>query len=381
MKTKLKLTGWMESCDGIPLGGVGANVRQLTSAPAITGDIYCEQPYCSADGTRLAMLRSYRVGPGATSDLLSYDIPSYRISLLESNIIGIANAAWSGVLFVTVQRGKSKRLVKFDLNTMEREDLFSLGSFPPGGFSTVSADNRYGLGSARLKNGKFGIYRLDLRTGKSKIVHESPDIANPHLQFRLYTGSRILIQENRGAIVDKEGNWVRPFDPARGVGLYSIAADGSDRKDFPVGPPHTAHTTGHECWIGNTDHVLVTVSDYHDDGKHRGTLLECSHDWPKPRVVSSHDHRWNHISATKCGRYFVTDTYEDPGKPIIVGSIRTGKWKVLCEGRTTGGGAQFTHLHPYMTSDNKWVVFNSDRTGVPQVYIAEVPKGLLESLD
>ena len=38
----------------------------LTCAPAITQDIYCEQPYCSADGNRLAMLRSYRVGPGAT---------------------------------------------------------------------------------------------------------------------------------------------------------------------------------------------------------------------------------------------------------------------------------------------------------------------------
>jgi len=32
------------------------NVRVLTSAPAITHDIYCEQPYCSADGSRLAFL-------------------------------------------------------------------------------------------------------------------------------------------------------------------------------------------------------------------------------------------------------------------------------------------------------------------------------------
>lgn len=381
MKQPLQLTGWHESYDHGPFGGASPNVRQLTSAPAITHDIYCEQPYCSADGSRIAMLRNYRVGPGATSELLVYDIPSYRISLLERDIIGVANAAWSGVLFVTVQKGKTKRLVRFDLNTMEREDLFSLGTFPPLGISTVSADSRYGLGGARAKGDNLGIYRLDLRTGKSKIVHQSPDIWNPHLQFRLTTGARILIQENRGGRVDKIGNWIQVCDPKRGVGLYSIAADGSDRKDFPVGPPHTPRTTGHECWIGNTDHVLVTIADFHDDGKNRGTLLECSHDWPKPRVVSTHDHRWNHISATKCGRYFVTDTYEDPAKPIIVGSIRSGKWKVLCEGRTTGGGGQYTHLHPYMTSDNRWVVFNSDRTGLAQVYIAEVPKKFLESLE
>lgn len=380
MKTSLKLTGWHESCDHGSFGGESPNVRQLTSAPAITHDIYCEQPYCSADGSRIALLRNYRLGPGATSDLLVYDIPSYRISLLERDVIGVANAAWSGVLFVTVQKGNTKRLVRFDLNTMRREDLFSLGSFPPSGISTVGAGSRYGLGSARLKNGAFGIHRLDLRTGKWKVVHESPDICNPHLQFRLYSGGRILIQENRGAQFDKNGNMTLVCDPKRGVGLYSIATDGSDRKDFPVGPPHTPRTTGHECWIGNTDHVLVTVGDFHSDGKRRGTLLECSHDWSKPRVVSSHARRWNHISATKCGRYFVTDTYHDAAKPIIVGSIRTGKWKILCEGRTTGGGGQYTHLHPYMTSDNRWVVFNSDRTGLAQVYIAEVPRKFLESL-
>jgi hypothetical protein len=377
---KLKLQSWMESGDLGPLGGAGGNVRMLTSAPALTTNIYCEQPYCSADGNRLALLRYYRLGPGSTAELLLYEISSYRLSLLERDVVGVANAAWSGVLFVSVAKGKTKRLVRFDLNTLEREELFSLSKFPPGGISTVSADSRYGLGGARAKGDNLGIYRLDLRNGKWKIVHQSPDIWNPHLQFRLHTGSRILIQENRGGRVDKTGNWIQVFDPKRGVGLYSIAADGSDRKDFPVGPPHTPRTTGHECWIENTDRVLVTVADFHNDGKNRGTLLECSHDWPKPRVVSTAEHRWNHISASKCGRYFVTDTYQVPSKPIIVGSIRTGKWRVLCEGQTTGGGGQYTHLHPYMTSDNKWVVFVSDRTGLAQVYIAQVPDGFLESL-
>jgi len=247
--------------------------------------------------------------------------------------------------------------------------------------SSISADHRYGIGSVATGNGKFGVFRVDMQTGQWKLIHESADICNPHLQFRLHTGSRILIQENRGATFDAEGNMIRPCDPSRGVGLYSIAADGSYRKDFPVGPPHTARTTGHECWIANTDHVLVTLGDYYDDGKNRGTLLECSHDWPKARVVSAADKRWNHISASKCGRYFVADTYELRNTPIIVGSIRTGKWRVLCEGNTTGGGGQYTHLHPYMTSDNRWVVFVSDRSGLSQVYIAEVSKEFLESLE
>lgn len=378
---QLKPRWWYESCDLGPMGGESPNIRQLTSAPAITHDIYCEQPYCSADGNRLAMLRTYRVGPDPTHELLAYDIPTYKIARLEQNVVGVATAAWSGILFATVRDEKGDRLVRFDLNTLVREELFPLKGFPPGGISTVSGDHKFGLGSARTSDGKFGVFKLDLQSGKWTLVHESPDIANPHLQFRLHTGSRILIQENRGAVLDAEGNWLRACDPKRGVGLYSIAADGSDRKDFPVGPPHTAATTGHECWIENTDHVLVTLHDFHSDGTNRGTLLELSHDWRRARVVSASDDKWNHISASKCGRYFVTDCYRRPEKPIIVGSIKTGRTKVLCEGRTSGGGAQYSHLHPYMTGDNKWVVFNSDRTGLPQVYIAEVPKGFLESLN
>lgn len=36
---------------------------------------------------------------------------------------------------------------------------------------------------------------------------------------------------------------------------------------------------------------------------------------------------------------------------------------------STDGDVQFSHLHPYMTSDNPWLVFNSNRIGErsPQV--------------
>ena len=36
---------------------------------------------------------------------------------------------------------------------------------------------------------------------------------------------------------------------------------------------------------------------------------------------------------------------------------------------------------PYCTADGRRLIFNSDRTGVPQVFAASVPDGLLESLD
>jgi len=65
----------------------------------------------------------------------------------------------------------------------------------------------------------------------------------------------------------------------------------------------------------------------------------------------------------------------------VVGSIKTGRWSVLCESGSSLSIPQYTHPHPYLSPDNKWVIFNSDRTGIPHVYAASVPEGLLDELD
>jgi len=43
--------------------------------------------------------------------------------------------------------------------------------------------------------------------------------------------------------------------------------------------------------------------------------------------------------------------------------------------------AQHSHPHAYMTPDNRFVIFNSDRTGLCQLWGAEIPAGFLEALD
>ncbi len=378
--TKIKLQPWFESCDLDVYPASGSRIRMLTSAPAITHNIYCEQPYCSADGNRLALLRHHELGPDCMGDLLLYDIKTYRIARLEREVTGVCCHAWSGVLYVTMGRDQQKRLVKIDLNTLEREELFPWGDLPGSGLGAISADQRTGLLYTQKPPQDFRIYTMDLQTRKTTLIHQSPDIINPHLQFRLHNAKRIMIQENRGGLLDAEGYSVRSCD-ARGVGLYSIAADGSDRKDFPVGPPHTPSTTGHECWIGDTDRAMVTLGGIHDDGEKRGNVLEVSHDRPKARVVFESTNIWNHMSVSRCGKFFVTDAYGLPGVPILLGCIKTGKTRILCEALTTGGGGQYTHAHPYITSDNKWVVYNSDRTGLAQAYLAAVPDGFLEKLE
>ena len=48
--------------------------------------------------------------------------------------------------------------------------------------------------------------------------------------------------------------------------------------------------------------------------------------------------------------------------------------------RATGGGHQVTHVHPYITSDNRHVIFNSDGFGSPHVFAAEITPEFLASL-
>jgi len=77
----------------------------------------------------------------------------------------------------------------------------------------------------------------------------------------------------------------------------------------------------------------------------------------------------------------VADAPLEPGCPIMLGSMRTGRTCRLCDTGTVTGRADFTHAHPYLTGDGRWVIFNSVRTGVPQIYAASVPEGLLDSLE
>ena len=65
---------------------------------------------------------------------------------------------------------------------------------------------------------------------------------------------------------------------------------------------------------------------------------------------------------------------------IHIGSVETGRFLKLCDSRTRQGRPQYTHAHPYLTPDNRHVIFNSNVTGVTQVYAATVPAAFLDKL-
>jgi hypothetical protein len=66
---------------------------------------------------------------------------------------------------------------------------------------------------------------------------------------------------------------------------------------------------------------------------------------------------------------------------LYLGCLATGRVLPFCDTGAGGGSPQYTHTHPYITPGNRHVIFNSDRTGIPQVYAAIVPPEFLAELE
>ena len=86
-----------------------------------------------------------------------------------------------------------------------------------------------------------------------------------------------------------------------------------------------------------------------------------------------------HISASPDGRFFVVD--DNRTGRLYLGCLATRRVLPFCDTNASCGSPQYTHTHPYITPGNRHVIFNSDRTGITQVYAAVVPQDFLAKLE
>jgi hypothetical protein len=384
-----------EACDRRYDPESGAFITQLTSSAATSINIYCEQPYTSPDGNRIAVLRRCDVSFDPSWRLIVADLTTLKLALIEpSGVIGVCNAAWSGLLHYTTESGAMLRL---NLETLEKEPV----ALPPqtqleGRGASVSPDQRYVVDTRIVDGPAIGIALVDLKEGREDIIFRHPEIVNAHLQFNPVHGRDILVQHNRGSRMDAEGNITRIVSE-EGTTHFVIARDGSNVRPLPCGPPHTGPSTGHSNWVADTGRVAWTahwnwrnwsLSELNPDGN----LYTAAPGDARPWSIRAPEHRFNHINVSRCGRYFVCDSvphtlYDGRGelRPpcIIVGNLSTGKYRTLVQNAmASNGGGQHQHPHPYLTADNRNVIYNSDPCyGPTQVWAARIPDGFLTSLD
>ena len=357
----------------------GATIKQLTSGPAIHTQIYGEVPYTDA-GSRWFVFTKQRDTHGPV-EVWRADLQRDWLTPVCDGVGGISGMAVSTDqrhFYCVRSHGEDAfEIVRTDIETLEQTAIAFTGPPFVRSLGSVAPDGRTYITGTMLAPGRYGIVRYDLEAATREVIHEGPEICNAHPQVEPGEGQQILVQHNRGCEIDEQGRVTRSVGEM-GATLYVIDIDGGNYQELPVGKPDTHPVQGHQCWIGATGEVLLTIVGQREEMIEKGNLLALRPGDEAARAVST-GHAYWHASASKDGRFFVSDTIGEA--LIVVGSLRTGRARVLCESGASAGSPQYTHPHPYFTPDCRWVIYNSDGTGIPHVHAARVPEGLLEELE
>lgn len=360
----------------------GSEIWQITTGQFRQSNIYCELPYCSADGRWLVYERhNPELSEKNKTEFMAVEIGAWQQRRLDvaSGLAGCAISTNGIFYYLKCTNGMMLDLMRADLSDGTPEKIYQLsdeGNLTSLG--TVSAVGRYYACGKRLSDDyrMFGIMLVDLENGTESIIDRDSFIFNPHPQFEPGRSDNLMIQHNRGGEYTPEGRRIRLVGP-EGATLYLLSVPGGKRTDLRVGKPYTTAVTGHETWIGQTKEILLTVMAEGDYAPEKGNLLAVRAGSP-PRAVAK-GYKFNHLGVSRCGRLFCCDDWQGTAK-IVIGSIQTGKTAVVCESKASMGSPQNTHPHAYLTPDLKWIIFNSDQSGNPQVHAASVPEGMIENL-
>ena len=340
-----------------------AKVYLLGADERPADNIYGEQPYSDPTGRWIAV-RYYPKGKKRGGISVVDLTDGSRRNVLVGKPPFPAFHAWGEYLYFHRKVRGQLMLRRCRYETVEIEDVAPLPS-EMGRFSygTVSPDHRYYAVSVQEKKGAPAkVHLLDLRTGRWRLLLDKPGYHAKHEQFSRDGRNRVLIQLNQ-------------MPEVKQVLLGELSVSGGE-KLFPADRPHTPRPTGHETWIGTTASIFFSTG--RDRGA-KGNVWTAKVGDAGPALVPACSKRMGHVSVSRCGRYWIGDSGAK-GIPIFIGCFATGVSRRLVFSRTVYDRKQWSHAHPYLTADNKWLIFAARRDGRPQVYGARLADGWLESL-
>lgn len=358
----------VDSCQGI-------TIYQLTDGSRPSDNIYGEQPYSSPDGARIAVRHYPAEGaPGGVSILDLADGSLHPIFADRPRFP--AFHGWGPHVYYKEEVGDELILKRCCYKTLAIETLLAIPqTFARLSYGTVSPDGRFYAVSASQGEKSREVWLFDLTKGDYNCLVQSANQHFKHEQFALDGTDRVLIQANSedvtvvnlGAIaLNGELTWF-PID----------ATPPSDVGTWPGAERYTPRCTGHETWVGQTGRIFCSTG--YDD-IHQTNIWTAGIDDAKPQPVGQRDHRFGHISVSRCGQFWIGDAVGKDGIPIHIGCFDSGKECCLVQSRTEHDGKQWSHTHPYLTADNRWLIFTSNRTGLPQVFGARIPEEFLKDL-
>jgi len=342
----------------------GAGISQLTHDERPTDDIYGEQPYSPPQGNRIAVGHAaWNKLEGGISILDLTDGSLHPVVTTTPRFP--AFHAWGDYLYYQETVGDKLILRRCHYQTLVKEDVAELpqaeGRFSYG---TMSQDHRYYAVSVHPEGGGSKVMLFDLKTGERRTLAQRQDYHFKHEQFSMDGRNRVLIQANK-------------MPDVKEVHLGALEVDREGIRWFAADRPHTPRPTGHEAWVGKSERILFSTASDKDS---EGNMWTAGLGDAAPVLVSKTPIRFGHVSVSRCGRYWIGDTGSGGDVPIHIGSLKSGSHRRLLFSRTKHDGKQWSHTHPYLTADNRWLIFNSTRSGRAQVYGARLAEGFLEAL-
>lgn len=343
----------------------GAEVYLLGADERPADHIYGEQPYSDPGSRRIAIRYFPDEGkPGGIEVFDLYD--GSRHEVLSGDPPFPAFHPWSDWLYYRQTVDGVQMLRRCNYMTMEIENVAPL---PPerGGYSygTVSRDERWYAVAVRPEGADASrVDLLNIESGEWKILLDKDGYHAKHEQFSRDGRNKVLIQLNQ-------------MPDVKQVLLGEIDLSG-EMTLFSADQPYTLRPTGHEAWMGDKSSVFFSTEADPETG---ASIYYAAVGDEGPTVVRGPGASVGHVSVTADGQYWIGDTGEE-GIPIYIGSFESGRCKRLIFSRTVYDGKQWAHAHPYMTADNKWLIFGARRNGGhAQVYGVKLPEGWLKMLD
>ena len=355
----------------------GVRPLRLTTLPFGNAHIYPEAPVSTQDGRCFVFARHHPPCGFRTFWVADMATLSIRQVTDEPDATPPAFALDGSVLYYTGQ-SKVWRMVPGDFRREEVCDLPDDVVLKSTASTISSCGTR--LACAASNGERVGALVVDLSTGHSALTISHPDAHNVHVQYCRGPGRLLLVQINHGIERDAAGNITRLAGDL-GCALEVMQDDGTRVAVLPMGRSPLERVQGHQCWLGGEEKVIsaLHVRDSIEAPWHQHRIGVARVGAETYDVVCEGTHEaFTHIHTTRDGRYWVSDCNRT-GR-IYVGSTRTQRYKPFCDSGASFGAMQLSHPHPFFLADDAQIGWNSDVTGVNQVYVARIPDAFLDDL-
>jgi oligogalacturonide lyase len=358
----------------------GLKIIQISSFPSPAYSFMYDRPSITPDNQRIHFYAQRWCGRSAPWDIFRCDTDGLNLFQLTERDMdeapewhyGVPSAVMSvdGVSLYALFPGEDI-LLHIDTETGRTEEIVSLKKYIGDGFAFAGVrmnhdETKLYADIRSYEHGDAHLLSIDPRNGEVTALD-----TNETVQACFGSEPRLLLTKNfmkLGTRTTADGT--RVYTSLNDKPMETVVADEDfgNQRPLGIGPPNFAHSSllGKTDRIQGTGHIpdkCIWIAETSDGSMRK--LCEGPYFW--------------HSGASWDGEWIISDTnWPDEGLHLI--HVETGNFAYMCSPDATQDHSQFGHPHPGLSQDGRIGVFNSDRTGVCQVYVVHITDEFRENL-